>query len=152
MQVYENKICSSMVFWWFYVHKMVRKKGLLIVTLTEASKQETAMVFVALRMLFICPKSLPGLLPSTGLCVWWAIGRLWGHVFSCLVANIPFTVFDSTSPCDFSGKKYERNQSTNKLRVLSQRGEEKEKKDLSDFGFWQNLHALSDKNLHCYHR
>lgn len=152
MQVYENTNCSSVVFWWFYVHRMVRKQVLLIVTLTEASKQETAMVFVALRMLFIRPKSQPGLHPSTGLCVWWAIGRLWGHVFSCLVANIPFTVFDSTSLCDFSGKKYERNQSANKLRVLSQRGEEKEKKDLSDFGFWQNLHALSDKNLHCYHR
>ena len=56
-------------------------------------------------------------------------------MFPCLVANIPFTVFDSTSLCDFSGRKYERNQSANKLRVLSQRERKKEKKDLSDFGF-----------------
>ena len=102
--------------------------GPAFVALTEASKLESAMVCVAERMLFRHPKRQPGLRPSTGLCVWWAIGRLWGHVFPCLVANIPFTVFDSTSPCDFSGKKYERNQSANKLRVLSQREREKKKK------------------------
>lgn len=101
--------------------------GPVFVALTEASKLESAMVCVAERMLFRHPKRQPGLRPSTGLCVWWAIGRLWGHVFPCLVANIPFTVFDSTSPCDFSGKKYERNQSANKLRVLSQREREKKK-------------------------
>lgn len=45
------------------------KWGLFFVALTEASKQESAMVCVAERMLFRRPKRQPGLHPSTGLCV-----------------------------------------------------------------------------------
>lgn len=61
--------------------------------------------------------------PSAGPCAFdELLAGSGGHVFPSLVANIPFTVFDSTSLCDFSGrkKKCERNQSANKLRVLSQ--------------------------------
>lgn len=46
-------------------------------------------------------------------------------MFPRLVANVPFTVFDCVSLCRFServkkNRKTERNQSANKLRVLSQ--------------------------------
>lgn len=79
------------------------------------------------RMAPSCPKKLSRarIHLEARVCLmsyWQARG---GHVFPSLVANIPFTVFDSTSLCDFSGKerrkkKSERNQSANKLRVLSQ--------------------------------
>lgn len=58
-------------------------------------------------MLLKCHKKTEsGLHPSAGLCVFdELLAGSGGHVFPSLVANIPFTVFDSTSLCDFSGKK-----------------------------------------------
>lgn len=56
--------------------------------------------------LSVIKKTESGLHPSAGLCVFdELLAGSGGHVFPSLVANIPFTVFDSTSLCDFSGKK-----------------------------------------------
>lgn len=109
---------------------MVRKQGLFFVAVTEASKQETAMICVAEPMLFRRPKSQPGLHPSTGLCVFDEL--LAGYGDTCSRASWQTYLSPSLTPqaCVTSRgkKKYERNQSANKLRVLSQSwGGKKEK-------------------------
>lgn len=60
----------------------------------------------------VSSKTESGSHPSEGLCVFdELLAGSGGHVFPSLVANIPFTVFDSTSLCDFSGKKKMREKS-----------------------------------------